>query len=91
MVSKQHPDDMQTVPCPACGAKRGWRFEDRAYNRRNLCRCSGPEAVQENGKNFPHSKSHPLCEQHPHGIYNQARARGVAHEDVPEEYRPKET
>lgn len=80
---------MQTVPCPSCGADNGWRYEDRAYNRRNLCTCSGPEASQELGKNFPHRTTHPLCDHHPHGFYNQARAKGVAHEDVPVEFRPK--
>lgn len=89
MRSTQHPDDMQTVACTSCGEKRGWRFEDRAYNRRNLCRCSGPEASQEHGKNFPHRASHPLCDQHPYGIYNQARARGIEHSDIPVEYHPK--
>ena len=81
-----HPDDMQTVPCPKCGNKKGWRFEDRAYNRRDLCICSGPEAGQEHGKNFPHNTTHPLCEHHPRGIYNQAKLRGVADEDIPLEY-----
>lgn len=88
-VVKTHPDDMQTVKCDACGNTKGWRFEDRAYNRRNLCHCNGPEVVQVQGKNFPHNTTHPYCDHHPHGIYNQARARGVAHEDVPLEYRPK--
>lgn len=88
MKSRHHPDDMQTTACPVCGERKGWRFEDRAYNRRNLCTCSGPEAVQEYGKNFPHRTTHPLCDQHPHGFYNQARAKGVAHEDIPKEYWP---
>lgn len=87
-VVRTHPDDMQTVQCPQCHNTKGWRYEARAYNKRNLCHCSGPEASQEHGKNFPHQKTHPLCEHHPHGIYNQARARGIEHDDIPSEYRP---
>jgi len=79
---------MQAVPCPACGSTKGWRYEARAYNKSNLCRCSGPELAQELGKNFPHRTTHPYCDHHPHGPYNQARARGVAHGDIPKEYHP---
>lgn len=86
-VVKTHPDDYKVVPrCPACGHRKGWRIEQRQYAKRNLCRCSGP--LGRNGEPFPHKKDHPCCEQHPHGIYNQARARGVAHSDIPEEYWP---
>ena len=85
-VSKIHPDDMQAVKCDACGNTKGWRLEDRAYNRRGLCYCSGPEMTQKEGKNFPHRVTHPYCDQHPFGFYNQARAKGVAHDDIPVEY-----
>lgn len=90
MRSKKHPDDMQTVPCPSCKQSKGWRQEGRAYNRRGLCNCNGPELSQEHGKPFPHRTSHPYCDGHPAGFYNQARARGIAHEDIPPEYWPKE-
>lgn len=85
-VSTTHPDDMQAEACPSCGAKKGWRIERREYNRRNLCRCSGPEAGQQHGKPYPHRTTHPLCEQHPHGPYNQAKRRGLADDDIPLEY-----
>lgn len=87
-VISKHPDDYKVVPaCPKCGNRKGWRIEDRQYNKRKLCNCNGPDMVK--GQHFPHRTTHPLCDQHPHGFYNQARAQGVAHEDVPEEYRPK--
>lgn len=70
--------------CPKCGNRKGWRIEGREYNRRGLCNCSGVEMVR--GVQFPHRTTHPLCDQHPQGIYNQARARGVAHEDIPAEF-----
>lgn len=89
MRSKKHPDDMQAVPCPSCGNVKGWRLENREYNKRGLCHCEGPQLSQEFGKGFPHRTTHPYCDHHPHGFYNQARARGVAHEDIPMEYWPK--
>lgn len=86
-VTGAHPDDYKRVPvCPRCGRRKGWRIEGREYNRRGLCRCSGPEMAF--GRFFPHRTTHPLCDHHPHGFYNQARAQGVAHDDIPEEYRP---
>lgn len=90
-VSRTHPDDYKVIPaCPVCGQRKGWRIEQRAYNKRGLCHCSGP--LGRNNEPFPHRITHPSCDQHPHGIYNQARARGVAHDDdVPEEFRPKES
>lgn len=45
--------------------------------------------VQQDGKHFPHRTSHQYCDNNPLGFYNQARARGVAHEDIPDEYHPK--
>lgn len=89
-VSGIHPDDYKRPPaCTVCGSKSGWRIEQRAYNKRGLCHCSGPDvSVTGAGMHFPHRKHHPLCDHHPHGIYNQARARGVAHADIPKEYHP---
>lgn len=87
-VTAIHPDDYKVVPrCPACGQRKGWRIESRAFRRhQKRCWCSGPDMAF--GRHFPHQPSHPLCDLHPHGFYNQARARGVAHEDIPKEYRP---
>lgn len=86
-VASIHPDDYKRAPpCAVCGSSKGWRIEAREYNRRGLCRCSGPEMAF--GRHFPHRITHPLCDQHPHGFYNQARAVGVAHEEIPQEYRP---
>lgn len=86
-VTHTHPDDYVRVPpCPSCGARAGWRVEGRAYNKRGLCHCGGP--LGRENEPFPHRITHPSCDQHPHGFYNQARARGVAHDDIPEEYRP---
>lgn len=88
-VVETHPLDYKVVPkCPVCGQRKGWRIEQRAYNKRNLCKCSGP--LGRDNEPFPHRVTHPCCDSHPMGVYNQVRARGVAHEDVPEEYRPKE-
>jgi hypothetical protein len=84
-VSTVHPDDYKKAPkCPACGLQKGWRIEGREYNRRGLCGCSGVDMVR--GVNFPHRSTHPFCDQHPRGFYNQARARGIAHEDIPAEF-----
>jgi hypothetical protein len=90
-VSAKHPDEYIRVPrCPSCGETRGWRIEQRAYAKRNLCHCSGPDvSATGSGKHFPHKKDHPLCDHHPHGYYNQARAQGVAHDDIPEDFRPQ--
>lgn len=84
-VTKTHPDDYKIVPkCPMCGSKNGWRIENRDYNKRNLCPCSG--VVFPDGRSAPHKTSHPLCENHPHGIYNQAKMRGVSDEHIPLEH-----
>lgn len=37
---------------------------------------------------YPHKANHPMCDQHPFGYYNQAKARGVENHDIPNEYRP---
>ncbi len=89
-VTRTHPDDYKVVPrCPRCGARNGWRIEARAYNQRGLCSCEGPAAGQEHGKRFPHNRTHPLCDHHPQGPYNQAKLRGVPDEDIPLEYLGK--
>lgn len=83
-VLPRHPDSYKRIPaCPICKQRKGWRLEGREYNQRNLCTCSGPEAGQEHGKNFPHQRTHPLCDHHPQGPYNQAKARGLSDEDIP--------
>lgn len=86
-VTRTDPEMYKLVPrCPKCGNRKGWRVESRAYNKRGLCHCEGPNANQEHGKHFPHRATHPLCDQHPQGFYNQAKARGVADEDIPLEH-----
>jgi hypothetical protein len=81
-VTGTHPDDYKVVPaCPRCGERRGWRIEGRAYNQRNLCRCSGPAACK--GQQFPHQTTHPLCDENPLGPYNQLKARGVSDDEMP--------
>lgn len=86
-VSRTHPDDYRITPaCSVCGQRKGWRIEQRGYNKRGLCHCNGPDMAR--GEHFPHRVTHPYCDHHPHGFYNQARARGVAHEDIPKEYWP---
>lgn len=84
-VSKTHPDDYVIVPpCEVCGSTNGWRIERRDYNKRDLCLCSGP--LGRNNEPFPHNKTHPECDRHPQGFYNQAKRRGVADEDIPLEH-----
>lgn len=87
-VAGTHPDEYKVAPrCAVCDQRAGWRIEDRAYNQRGLCHCSGPDMAS--GRHFPHRNTHPLCDHHPHGFYNQARAMGVAPEDIPLEYHPQ--
>jgi hypothetical protein len=69
--------------CPVCGSTNGWRIENRDYNKRGLCDCSGPEASQEHGKRYPHRTTHPLCDKNPAGERNQALARGVKPDELP--------
>lgn len=84
-MTHTHPDEYKVVPrCPKCGHRKGWRIEARAYNQRDLCTCSGPESCK--GQHFPHNTTHPLCDHHPQGFYNQAKVRGVADEDIPLEF-----
>lgn len=81
-TSRTHPDEYKVVPrCPRCGNRKGWRIEDKAYNRRELCNCGGPDMVR--GVHFPHRRHHPLCDDNPDGERNQALARGVKQEDLP--------
>jgi hypothetical protein len=37
---------------------------------------------------FPHKTTHPMCDQHPSGFYNQAKRQGVEDQDIPREYWP---
>lgn len=85
-VTERHPDSYIRPPaCPMCGSKKGWRIEQRAYNRRGLCHCSGPELA--GGRHFPHQPTHPLCDKHPRGAVNQAVRRGAdPFEDIPLEH-----
>lgn len=84
-VSRVHPDDYKVVPpCPVCGSKNGWRIENRDYNKRGLCKCDGP--LGRDNEPFPHNTTHPMCDKHPRGFYNQAKHRGLADEDIPREY-----
>lgn len=84
-VSSTHPDSYVATPrCSACGSLRGWRIEQRHYNKRNLCYCSGPDMAT--GRHFPHKTTHPLCDKHPEGFYNQARQMGIPHDEIPVEF-----
>lgn len=87
-VIDRHPDEYKRPPkCPMCGSKNGWRIENRDYNKRNLCHCSS--VVFPDGRSAPHQTTHPLCDRHPQGFYNQAKLRGVADEDIPLEHLGK--
>ena len=87
-VLTKHPDSyVRIVKCEACGNTKGWRIENRAYNKRNLCHCSG--VISDVGVNYPHRVTHPYCEQHPEGIYNQAKRAGYEDADIPIEYLPE--
>ncbi len=84
-VTTRHPDDYKVVPkCSVCGHRKGWRIEARAYNQRDTCDCDGPSVCK--GQYFPHNSTHPLCDNHPQGPYNQAKRRGVSDEDIPLEH-----
>jgi hypothetical protein len=75
-VSTVHPDDMKRRHrCPSCKGFHGWRVENRDYNQRNLCRCSGPDVTR--GVSFPHKPHHPYCVQNPWAAYNVARLTGI--------------
>jgi len=83
-VVKKHPDEYKVVPkCPKCGHRKGWRIEARDYNKRDLCNCGGP--VGRDGP-IPHNQTHPLCDHHPQGAYNQMKRQGVADADIPLEH-----
>lgn len=66
-----------------CGNRKGWRIENRDYNKRDLCDCSGP--VGRDGP-IPHNTTHPMCDHHPEGASNQMRRAGVAQDDIPLEH-----
>lgn len=87
-VAETHPDEYKLIPkCQSCNKRVGWRIESRDYNKRNLCYCGGP-MNPKTAMPYPHKKTHPMCDCHPLGYYNQAKARGVADEEIPAEYRP---
>lgn len=79
-VSRKHPIEDDSA-CPSCGSTKGWRVEQRTYNKVGRCYCAGP--IGRDGAQFPHSASHPLCDHHPRGHVNQALARGLAPADLP--------
>lgn len=81
-VVHTHPDEYKVVPaCPACGNRKGWRIEQRAYNKRDLCRCAG--VVGRDG-NYPHNTTHPFCDQHPQGMINQMKRSGMSDQEIAE-------
>lgn len=82
-VSKRHPDSYKLVPrCPECKERKGWRIEQRAYNRRDLCGCGQSPA-------YPHRKGkYKFCDHHPHGFYHQAKRQGASDDEIPFEYMP---
>jgi hypothetical protein len=88
-----HPDEYAVVPvCPVCKQRNGWRLESRHYPNLVLCSCEGPMTTNRGrtGKlHYPHKTTHPLCDKHPEGIYNQMKMRGIADEDIPPEYLPE--
>lgn len=78
-VISRHPDEYRLVPkCGSCGKRAGWRIEQRYFNLRNRCRCSG--------YHYPHAAGSPLCDSNPRGFYNQAKRAGVHDDDIPVEY-----
>jgi hypothetical protein len=81
-VSSVHPFE-DDLPCPSCKSVKGWRIEQRGYNKVGLCRCNG--VVGDNGT-FPHRPTHPMCDQHPRGAVNQARRAGATDDDIPLEF-----
>lgn len=84
-VSTVHPDQYIATPrCAACGLQRGWRIEQRTYNKKKLCNCSGPAMLK--AQQFPHKTTHHYCDQHPKGYYNQARHMGIPHDEIPVEF-----
>jgi hypothetical protein len=90
-VTATHPDDYKVIPpCGSCGKRLGWRIEGREYNKRNLCNCGGP-INSTTAMTFPHKKTHPLCDHHPVGFYNQARRAGISDDDIPYCYHPVST
>lgn len=80
-VLKRHPDTYLIVPkCAICGERKGWRIEQRGYNKRNLCQCG-------QSPSYPHRVGkYKYCDHHPRGHYNQAKRQGVADADIPLEH-----
>lgn len=77
-VSTTHPFEDDS-PCASCGSTKGWRIEQRAYNKRGLCHCTS--VVGDDGP-FPHRTTHPMCDNHPMGRVNQARRAGATDDDL---------
>lgn len=78
-VINRDPDTyVRPPPCTECGHRKGWRIEQRAYNQRDLCTCSGVH--------YPHRTHHPMCDQHPRGHVNQALRAGATWDDIPLEH-----
>lgn len=77
-VAKIHPDDYKVVPrCTACNERKGWRIENKQYNKRDICTC-GQSPL------YPHRKGkYKYCDHHPQGFYNQAKRQGVADDELP--------
>lgn len=80
-IAKIHPDHYKQIPkCSECGLRKGWRIEQRAYNRKDLCDC-GQSPL------YPHRKGlYKFCDFHPRGFYNQAKRMGVSDDDIPLEF-----
>lgn len=75
-VSRVHPDDAkQRYRCPKCRGMHGWRIENRDYNKRNLCNCSGVEVIR--GVRFPHRPHNPYCDNNPWAEFNRAALQGI--------------
>ncbi len=53
------------------GKSGGGRAKFPRSSRTNLCRCEGP--LGRDGTPFPHRVTHPFCDHHPLGPYNQSR------------------
>ena len=83
-VISRDPETYIIVPrCVVCGARKGWRIEQREYNRTNLCTCG-------QSPTYPHRKGkYKFCDFHPQGPYNQAKRQGLTDDDIPLEYLGK--
>lgn len=80
-VIKRDPATYVRAPrCASCGSTNGWRIEQRAYNRRDICSCG-------QSPTYPHRVGkYKFCDHHPQGFYNQAKRRGLHDDEIPVEY-----